>query len=343
MREAMLYTKESDRKVHCDLCRHGCTIDPGKYGICNVRYNDAGILYSIFYGKPIAMAVDPIEKKPFFHYNPGSRAFSVATPGCNFQCSFCQNWDISQYGRSATNRIPSQDISPQSIVGQAKANRCSSISYTYTEPTIFFEYAHDTAKIARTQGIGNNFVSNGYMTRDALDTIKPYLDAVNVDLKAFRKDTYRKIMKAQLDGVLDSIKYMKELGIWVEVTTLVVPGMNDDAGELRDIADFLAGVGRDIPWHISRFVPHYKMDNISPTPLPKLREALEIGKKAGLRYVYMGNVSGDESENTFCYQCGFKLVERDGYFIRSNQITNKSECPSCKTKVDGIEMGVAGK
>lgn len=341
MHEAMLYNKEEERNVRCNLCRHGCGIDDGKYGICNVRFNDAGTLYSIFYGKPIAMAVDPIEKKPLFHYKPGSKAFSIATPGCNFQCSFCQNSDISQYGRAGTSRIPTQEVSPETIVAKARANGCASISYTYTEPTIFFEYAYDCAKIAKSEGIGGNFVTNGYMTREALDLIRPYLDAANVDLKAFRKDTYRKVMKAQLDGVLDSIKYMKELGIWVEVTTLIVPGMNDSEKELKSIANFLVQAGREIPWHISRFVPHYEMQDAPPTPMKTLKMAHEIGMKAGLRYVYMGNVPGDESENTFCYECKTKLISRNGFYVRANHISARGECPSCGSKIDGIGMGNA--
>ncbi|MFH0799544.1 MAG: AmmeMemoRadiSam system radical SAM enzyme [Pseudomonadota bacterium] len=343
MREAMLYNREADRQVRCNLCRHGCLIGDGKNGICNVRLNDAGTLYSIFYGKPIAMAVDPIEKKPLFHYKPGSTAFSIATPGCNFQCTFCQNSDISQYGRDAMARVPSQEVAPEAVVSQAKANHCASISYTYTEPTIFFEYACDIARLAKAAGIGNNFVTNGYMTREALDIIKPCLDAANVDLKAFRKDTYRKVMRAELDGVLDSIRYMKELGLWVEVTTLVVTGMNDTEAELSDIAKFLVGVGRDIPWHISRFVPHYKMENTPATPFATLRMAFDIGRKAGLRYVYMGNVPGDESENTYCYDCDEKLISRNGFRMTANRITNRGECPKCKAKIDGIGMGVAGK
>ncbi len=336
MKEAMLYTKESGNKVHCNLCHHSCLIAEDKYGICNVRLNKGGTLYTIFYGRPVAMAVDPIEKKPLFHYKPGSLAFSIATPGCNFQCSFCQNWDISQYGRAEGGRAPTTEVPPEKIVAQAKAHRCQSISYTYTEPTIFFEYAHDTAKIAHEQGLGNNFVTNGYMTREALDTIKPYLDAANVDLKSFRKDTYRKIMKAQLDGVLDSIKYMKQLGIWVEVTTLVVPGMNDDPAELADIAKFLVEVGRDIPWHISRFHPQYQMQDMPSTPIKTLKLAMETGKKAGLRYVYLGNVPGDPSENTLCYECGETLIEREGFFVKSNRVTNRSECPKCRSRIDGI-------
>ena len=341
MHEAMLYSKEAEGKVQCRLCRHGCKIEPGKTGICNVRLNRGGTLYSVFYGNPIAMNVDPIEKKPLFHYHPGTKAFSIATPGCNFQCPFCQNWDISQYGRVEGTREPTKEIPPEIVVSQAKANRCKSISYTYTEPTIFFEYAYDCAKLAKAEGMGNNFVTNGYMTREAIDTIKPYLDAANVDLKAFRKDTYRKMMKAQLDGVCDSIKYMKQAGIWIEVTTLIVPKMNDDPAELKDIANFLVEVGRDIPWHISRFYPHYQYDDVPPTPISTIKAAYEIGKKAGLRYVYMGNVPEGPTENTYCYQCNAKLISRSGFSMTENLVTERSACPKCSAEIDGIGMGKA--
>ncbi len=339
MHEAMLYDKEADLKVRCRLCRHGCTIAEGEKGICNVRVNNNGILYSIFYGKPIAINIDPIEKKPLFHYYPGSKALSIATFGCNFQCPWCQNWDISQYGRIETDRIPTKDVLPEQIVAQAKAYRCRSISYTYTEPTIFFEYAYDCAKLAHASSLGNNFVTNGYMTREAIDAIWPFLDSANIDLKSFRKDTYRRLMKAQLVGVLDSIKYMKQVGIWVEVTTLIVPKMNDDPSELKDIAQFLVSVGRDIPWHISRFYPHYKYKDAEPTPLSTLEQAYEIGKAAGLRYVYMGNVVGDPTESTYCYNCGKKIISRIGYHIEENIVTEKSTCPDCGAEIDGIGLG----
>lgn len=340
MREAMLYNRENGKDVRCRLCRHGCLIHDGKLGICNARLNKNGVLYSIVYGKPIAMAVDPIEKKPLFHYKPSSKSFSIATPGCNFQCEFCQNADISQYGRCGImDHLPEKEISPTVIVEEALSHKCKSISYTYTEPTIFFEYAFETAKLAKLKGLGNNFITNGYMTREALDLIRPYLNAANVDLKAFRKDTYRKVIKAQLDGVLDTIKYMKQLGLWIEVTTLIIPKINDDEKELQDIANFLVAIGREIPWHISRFVPHYKMMDTPPTPIETLNMAYEIGKTAGLRYVYMGNVGGNESENTFCYECGEKLIERSGYQIIENKITHNSECPSCKAKIDGVDLG----
>ncbi len=340
MKEAMLYAREKDATVRCRLCRHGCLIKEGDYGICQVRYNSGGELYSIFYAQPVAMGVDPIEKKPLYHYKPGSQAFSIATPGCNFRCDFCQNWEISQYRASGSPTSTTlEEVPPEAIVAKAKANRCASISYTYTEPTVFFEYAYDTAILAAKEGIGNNFVTNGYMTREALDAIEPYLDAANVDLKAFRKDTYRRVMKAQLDGVLDSIRHMKELGIWVEITTLVVPGMNDDESELRDIANFIVETGREIPWHISRFTPRYKMEDAKPTPLATLKRAYETGKEAGLRYIYLGNVLGDPSEHTYCYSCGETLISRSGFNVTANNITHKGACPKCNSAIDGIDMG----
>ena len=337
MREAMLYTKESGQVVNCRLCRHSCRIPEGGLGLCNVRKNEGGNLFSIFYGRPVAMSVDPIEKKPLFHYHPSSKAYSIAMPGCNFQCPFCQNWNISQYGRESSVRISDQEFEPGHIVEEAKLSNCRSISYTYTEPTVFFEFAYDTAVLAKKAGLGNNFVTNGYMTRDAIDTIAPYLDAANIDLKAFRKDTYRKLMKAQLEGVLDSIKYMKQKGIWIEVTTLIVPGMNDDEKELKDIAQFIAETGGDVPWHISAFYPHYHYNDREPTPMGIMKKAFDIGKKAGLRYVYMGNVPGG-NENTYCYNCGELLIKREGFFVANNLITEKSKCPKCSYSIDGIGM-----
>lgn len=332
MKEAMLYTAERDLAVQCNLCRHLCLIQSGRRGTCNVRENRDGKLYSIFYAKPCSIAVDPIEKKPLFHFHPGSYSLSLATYGCNFKCPFCQNWEISQYD---SKQLQIEEILPEKIVESALSQRCSSISYTYTEPTIFFEYAYDISRLAKQKGLSNIFVTNGYMTRSALDTIRPYLDAANIDLKAFRKETYRRFMKAELDGVLDSIEYMKKIGVWIEVTTLIVPGMNDDEKELQDIAKFIVGIGRDIPWHVSRFIPHYKESSRPVTPSSILKKAYEIGKKEGLRYVYVGNVPGDETENTFCYNCNNLLIEREGFRVVKNELIQGS-CPKCKTKLDGI-------
>ncbi|RKY04249.1 AmmeMemoRadiSam system radical SAM enzyme [Candidatus Poribacteria bacterium] len=336
MKEAMLYEKLEGNKVRCNLCNHRCVIPDGGRGVCRVRENRGGTLYSLVYSKAIAANVDPIEKKPIFHLAPGSTSMSIATVGCNFRCPFCQNWQISQI-LDPKGEIRGQDFPPEDVVAAAKHYRCKSISYTYTEPTIFFEYAYDTAVLAHKEGIYNVFVTNGFMTTDALEAIKDYLDAANVDLKSFRDETYRKL-GGRLNGVLDSLKKMKELGIWVEVTTLIVPGMNDSEEELRDIARFIAQeLGPETPWHVSRFHPDYKMLDRGSTPISKIERAREIGLEEGLRYVYSGNVPGDPGENTYCYNCGTTLIERFGFRIVENRIQN-SRCPVCGAKVDGVEM-----
>jgi len=300
-----------------------------------VRENKDGTLYSLFYGRPIAVAVDPIEKKPLFHFHPGSLSFSVATLGCNFQCPFCQNWDISQYGREESIADTGQNAAPELIAQKAHEAGCKTIAYTYSEPTIFFEYALDIARAAEPLGIQNVFVTNGFMTRGMLDEFHPLLHAANVDLKAFNPKTYKTMMKADLDGVLDTIKYMRELGIWVEVTTLVVPGMNDSEEELKGIAEFIASVGVEIPWHISRFHPTYKVTNQPRTPVETLETAYRLGKEAGLRYVYMGNVDTDRGENTYCYKCKELLIERVGFGVSENRISEDSKCLKCKSLIDG--------
>lgn len=336
MKEALLYNKNEDGSADCFLCRHRCHITEGNRGVCMVRQNKGGTLYSLFYGKPIALAVDPIEKKPLYHFLPGTQSFSVATVGCNFQCPFCQNWDISQYGRVDSGRDHSYEAPPDVIAEKAHEAGCKSIAYTYSEPTIFFEYSCDIAKEAEKYGIKNVYVTNGFMTREMLDKFHPMLHAANVDLKAFNPKTYKTLMKGDLDGVLDSIKYMKELGIWVEVTTLIVTGMNDSKEELKNIAEFIAGTGVDIPWHISRFHPTYKYNSEESTPLKTMETAYNLGKEAGLRYIYMGNVPAEEKENTFCYSCGDELIKRYGFGVDKIKIGADGTCPKCKTKIDGV-------
>ena len=331
-KKAMLYEKLRDNNVRCLLCAHRCRIADSKYGFCGVRKNEKGVLYTQVYGEAIASHVDPIEKKPLYHFFPGSRAYSIATVGCNFRCGFCQNWQISQ-ARKKEAPSGGYELMPEEVVREAKKADCKSISYTYTEPTVFFEYAHDTAKIAKKEGLYNTFVTNGYMTKEALDTIKPYLDACNVDLKSFSDETYKKICKGSLEPVLESIKYMKKIGMWVEITTLVVPGMNDREPELKKIADFIAGVDRSIPWHISRYHPDYIYKEPPPTPVAKLKMAESVGKKAGLKYIYLGNVP--EEGNTYCPGCGGLLVERMGYMISKNTVKNKT-CPECNAAVEGV-------
>ncbi len=333
-REAMLYEKVENSRVSCKLCAHRCRIKPDERGICGVRENRGGILTTLVYGKVIAENVDPVEKKPFFHVYPGSRSFSIATVGCNFRCIFCQNHDISQMPRE-TGSIMGRDVSPSSIVERALKTGSKTISYTYTEPTIFFEFAYDIARIAAEKGLKNVFVTNGFMTEEALETISPYLHAANVDLKAFSDDFYIKKCGARLKPVLESLKKMKELGIWVEVTTLLIPTLNDSDDELRQIADFICSLGAETPWHISRFHPQYQLTALSPTPVAAIHRAEEIGKASGLKYVYSGNVPGDAGEDTFCSHCGERLIDRYGFNIERFNLKG-ANCPRCGTLLDGI-------
>jgi pyruvate formate lyase activating enzyme len=333
LKEALFWDKPAGPQVHCHLCAHECRIPDGKFGICGVRQNLRGTLYTMAYGNVIAANIDPIEKKPLYHFLPGSRSFSVATIGCNFKCGFCQNWQISQASIKDESAFTGRDATPEEIVEEAKRARCQSISYTYTEPTIFFEYAFDTARLAKAAGLYNVFVTNGYMTREPLVTIKPYLDAANVDLKSFREVSYRTMCKGRLQPVLESIAAMKELGIWVEVTTLVIPGENDSDEELGHIAEFLAGIDLNIPWHISQFHPDYEFQDHTSTPLETLKRARELGQKAGLRYIYLGNVG--EGLNTYCYQCHGLIIDRRYMGLNTLNLTN-GKCPQCGAKIEGV-------
>jgi len=321
--------------VHCHLCAHECKIDPGKRGICRVRENRDGTLYSLVYGRIISENIDPIEKKPLFHFLPGSSSYSIATVGCNFRCLHCQNYEISQYPRLHEGKIIGQPRSPEDIVAAALENQSTSISYTYTEPTIFLEFAQDTARLARARGLRNIFVSNGFMTEPSAKALSEVIDADNVDLKSFRDDHYRKVCKARLQPVLDTIVRLKHLEVWVEVTTLVIPGLNDSTEELTDIAQFIKGVGVEVPWHVSAFYPTYKMLDRPRTPVATLLKAREIGLKAGLRYVYTGNIPGEGGESTFCYACGELLIDRVGFFIRGYHL-QEGKCPKCQAEIDGV-------
>ena len=268
MQEAMLYEKLPDNKVKCNLCAHRCTIAEDAVGVCHVRENKAGVLHTRVYGRTIARHVDPIEKKPLLHFYPGSTAYSIATPGCNFRCRWCQNADISQAPQESHFML-GQEASPEEIVAAAQQASCRSIAYTYTEPTIFFEYTYDAARLAHEAGLANVYVTNGYMTGEMLEMLHPYLDAANVDLKGFRDEVYRRYVGARLQPVLDSLERMKRLGIWVEVTTLIIPGVNDDSQELQETARFVSGeLGPETPWHISRFTPAYQMASVPPHTRP---------------------------------------------------------------------------
>jgi pyruvate formate lyase activating enzyme len=334
MKEALLYEKLENKLVHCYLCAHHCRIAEQKFGFCGVRQNIDGTLYTHVYGRPCAMHIDPIEKKPLYHFFPGSSAFSISTVGCNFHCGFCQNWEISQARVRNGVELDKETVSPQEVVKEAIKNNCKSISYTYTEPTIFFEYAYETAKLAKGKGLYNNFVTNGYMTEESLEMIKPYLDAANVDLKFFKDSSYRKICKGSLEPVLKSIKVMHNLNIWVEITTLVVPGENDSEEELHDIAEFIASVDKNIPWHVSRFHPDYKFTDHRPTPEATLKRAQEIGYKSGLNYIYIGNVIGFGND-THCHNCKKLLVKREYFSVLEYNI-KQGKCIYCNTIIPGV-------
>jgi pyruvate formate lyase activating enzyme len=338
MREAMLYEKLDNRRVRCRLCAHYCVIADGKRGVCNVRENRGGILYTLVYGRTISRAIDPIEKKPFFHFYPGSHSFSIATPGCNMHCEWCQNWQISQ--QSGTEDLAAGTLmSADEIVAAAAATACRSIAYTYTEPTIFFEYSYETARRARDAGLANLYVSNGYMSAEMLEMMTPWLDGANIDLKGFSNKSYQKYSGAQLQPVLDSLIALQRAGIWLEVTTLIIPGINDDPHELTELASFIAtNLSPEVPWHVSRFSPQYRLRHLPPTPLETLDLAVSIGHEAGLHYVYPGNLAGEVS--TCCPGCGETLIERRGFTVIANRVTDRGSCPKCGCSIAGV--GVAG-
>jgi len=333
VKEALLYEKLENKSVHCYLCSHHCRIADKKFGICGVRQNIEGVLYTHAYGKVIASHIDPIEKKPLYHFLPGSFSFSIATIGCNFRCGFCQNWQISQANFRDGNS-DQEELTPIQIVNEALENRCKSISYTYTEPTIFFEYALQIARLAKEKGLYNNFVTNGYMTKECLEMACGFLDAANVDLKFFTDDSYKRICAASLEPVLSSIRLMHEMGIWVEITTLVVPGENDSEKELKGIAEFIASVDKNMPWHVSRFHPDYKFTDHESTPEKTLKKAEELGYGAGLKYIYAGNVYG-WGNDTNCPNCKKMLIKREAFNILEDNI-RQGKCSFCNTAIPGV-------
>jgi pyruvate formate lyase activating enzyme len=296
MKECYLYQKLAGHLVQCQTCNQFCKIAQDKRGVCGVRENKDGILYLLVYGKAIAVHIDPIEKKPLYHFMPNTKTFSIATVGCNFRCFWCQNADISQAPKETGYKIPIDNIpyeklTPAQIIKETIKNQCPSISYTYTEPTIFLEYALDTMKLARKNGLKNIWVSNGYMSPRTLKLILPYLDAINVDLKSFKNKTYQKYCGAKLQPILDNLIEIYKNKVHLEITTLIIPDLNDSPQELRQIAEFIAKkLSKNIPWHISRFFPSYKMQETKITPLETIEKTIKIGKKAGLKYVYGGNI-----------------------------------------------------
>jgi pyruvate formate lyase activating enzyme len=337
--EALLYDRAADRSVRCRLCSHRCRIAPGGSGLCGVRQNREGILHTLVYGRLVAGHVDPIEKKPIFHLLPGSLSYSIATVGCNFRCRFCQNADIAQMPADQQGRIEGRPVLPEQVVASALENGCRSIAYTYTEPTVFLEFALETARLARRSGLFNVWVSNGYLTAEALALIGPLLDAANIDLKSFSERYYTAFCGARLAPVLETLRGIKALGILLEVTTLVVPGLNDGDAELRALAGFIAGdLGPETPWHVSRFHPTYRLLDRPATPRATLERARGIGLQAGLRHVYTGNLPGEAGEKTICPVCRELLIDRCGFQVTANRL-RRGCCPRCRTPLHGLGLG----
>ena len=334
LKEAMYYKKIDEPKnaVLCGLCPRRCTIPEGKSGFCRARKNIKGTLYALGYSRPCAVHIDPIEKKPFFHVLPKSESFSIASAGCNLRCKFCQNWQISQFSPEETKNA---FFTPDKIVEMALKNGCKSIAYTYSEPTNFYEYMLDTAKLARQKGILNVYHSNGYINPAPLKELCKYLDAANIDLKGFTSKYYNELCEGELEPVLETLKILKKEGVWVEITNLVVPGHNDDAGDIKKMCRWIVtNLGVDTPLHFSRFTPMYQLANLPPTPVETLEKARKIAISEGLRYVYIGNVWGHEGESTYCPKCKKVLVKRVGYTIVENNIRNK-KCRFCGMNIPG--------
>ncbi|MDF1497838.1 MAG: AmmeMemoRadiSam system radical SAM enzyme [Patescibacteria group bacterium] len=335
-KESYLYKKLENNKVQCSTCSHRCFILTEKYGICGVRKNIDGKLFVLNYGKAISESIDPIEKKPLFHFLPGTHTLSIATVGCNLRCGNCQNWQISQLVKDDKKQLEiGQNLLPSEIISHAIENKCPSISYTYTEPTIFLEYAIDTMKLAKKNGIKNIWVTNGFMSIETLKLINPYLDAVNVDLKSFDDEFYKTICSARLAPVLKNLKWIKKNSIHLEVITLIIPGFSDNEKMLEKIAKFIfKELGSETPWHISAFLGEisYKMQDVVDTPYEIIHKAYNIGKQIGLKYVYAGNVTGDLMENTYCPKCNKLVIERIGYFVKRYDINGK--CGKCGEGLD---------
>lgn len=333
LHEASFYIKLDDKQVNCVLCPRRCVIADGKRGFCGVRENKKGILYSLVYAKPCSLHVDPIEKKPLFHFLPGSKAFSLATVGCNLKCKFCQNWQISQ---ASPEDVQVMSLSPEEVIQKAKESGSPVIAYTYTEPTIYYEYMFDIAKLARKAGIKNVMHSAGYINEEPLRQLCPYLDAANIDLKGFNNRFYTEVTLGQVEDILRTLRILREEGVWIEITNLILPGLNDDPAEIKKMCEWIRdNLGPATPLHFSRFWPMYKLINLSPTPIETLEMARKIAQEAGLKYVYIGNVADREAQNTYCPKCGKAVIERAGYVITAIHIVD-GKCEFCGEKIDGV-------
>jgi pyruvate formate lyase activating enzyme len=334
-KEAVLYEKLEDKKVKCNVCQRRCVIPEGKTGWCMTRINERGTLYSLIYGEVSSISINPIEKKPVFHFYPGSKWLSLGSLGCNFRCPGCQNWDIAHW--KGEDLSETDYLSPEEEITRARQNGCLGISWTFNEPVIWLEYTVDSAKLAREQGLFTNYVTNGYITEEAFDMIAPFLDVYRVDIKGFSDDTYLRTGHIKgYKGILDMTKKAKEYGMHVEVVTNITPGFNDDETELRSIASWIKNtLGPETPWHVTRFYPHHELSHLPPTPIAGLEMAWSIGKEEGLWYVYIGNVPGHKYENTYCHNCKELLIERDVFDIIKNKSMN-GKCPNCNTTIPGM-------
>lgn len=338
MVEASFYERRDEKAVQCFLCAHQCVIQNEHLGVCKVRKNQGRRLQSLNYGRLIAAHADPVEKKPLYHFLPGTKTFSIAAPGCNFRCDWCQNWEISQvdplhdYARMPVTM-------PKTVIEQAINAGCESIAYTYTEPTVFYEFTRETAKLAKTAGLKNIYVSNGYMSKQVLAEMAEWLDAANIDIKAFSDSVYRTYTGAHLRPVLDACRELRKAGVWLEITTLLVPGVNDDEQQLKGLAEFIVNdLGAETPWHLSRYFPQYH-SHAPVTPVARFELAESIGKTAGLKFIYRGNVGS--SVGTYCPNCGHQLLVRNGYELYLMDLV-AGDCPVCQTKIAGVWTGDSG-
>ncbi len=329
-KEAILYDKIG-KGLNCKVCERRCLISKGKKGFCEMRENIGGKLFTLNYAAASSVAVDPIEKKPLFNFYPGSTVLSLGSVGCNFRCKHCQNWSISQ---ATLEDMSLREILPEDAVKLAQLNKCKSIAWTYNEPTMWLEYTIDSAVLARKQNLKTVYVSNGYMTQEALDTVGPYLDAVNVDLKGMSEEFYKELCDARLQPVLDNIKRIYDKKIHLEITNLIIPGYNNSEENIRSLVNFMADeVGVEVPLHFTRFFPYYELKDLPPTAISDLELAYKIAKDAGMKYVYVGNVPSSDGENTYCYRCGKLLVGRNSYTIQENNL-KQGKCPECGADVD---------
>ncbi|MBN1486309.1 MAG: AmmeMemoRadiSam system radical SAM enzyme [Anaerolineae bacterium] len=337
LKESELVRPLKNQVVQCRVCEHFCTLRPEEWGRCGVRVNRGGKIYLTVYGKAVAVHIDPIEKKPLYHFLPGGRALSIGTLGCNMRCRWCQNWEISQTRpHDLDSQGLGQDLLPEQLVDIAVREGVEAIAYTYNEPTVFFEYTYDTAVLAYERGIKNIYVSNGFMSSEVLERLSPYLDSINIDLKGFTEAFYQEYTGARLAPVKRNIKtFAQETQTWVEVTTLVIPGLNDSDEELRACAEWLSGINPDIPWHISAFHPAYEMQDRPRTPPSTLERAYQIGQDAGLHFVYVGNIWDPTRESTYCPNCGALLIRRSGFNTHMHW-QMPGVCPKCGTHIPGV-------